>query len=250
MQYLRLTLSSFQHTSIIAPPASHYSTPNSHTQPNSPITCFATFLSNVLPFNMASTSNSKTLGKRVCRKRKPPLTPRPPLQFVVASHPDEFKARETMRNVRSHVMYKHNEQRGFSPSDRTISQEGSRALSTTRTPSPMTTNSDGILDTPFVVPMPTRNHGTSWDEDLYDLETQLSTANPFRALTTRLICITTAAPARSAPPTSGKASEYPFPGDSLLVYESLRTLKQEYVSSTDFFCHGMWRPAMMVHLSN
>ncbi|KAF2815827.1 uncharacterized protein BDZ99DRAFT_541746 [Mytilinidion resinicola] len=56
---------------------------------------------------MASGSDPDQRRKRSGRKRLPPVAPGPPLQFVTATHPDDFKADSTMRNIRSHVMYKH-----------------------------------------------------------------------------------------------------------------------------------------------
>ena len=195
---------------------------------------------------MASSSESRSAKKRVGRKRLPPLAPGPSIQFVVASHPDEFKAGETMRNVRSHVMYKHREHRGASPSDRRRSREGSRTPAvTTRTSSPMTTNSDGILeDNNFLAPSSARQSGTVWNEQFYNYTSQPPT-DPMRALAARIISATTAAPARSAPPMFEQASEFPFAAHTIAGHDSLENLKQEYINNTDFFCHGM--PRVMPH---
>lgn len=188
---------------------------------------------------MASSSEPKPSKKRVGRKRLPPLAPGPAIQFVVASHPDEFRAGSTMRNVRSHVMYKHREQRGSSPSDRGKSREGSRTRTiATRTPSPMTTNSDGILeDNNFLAPSSARQSSTVWNEAFYNYTSE-PTTNPMRTLAARIISATTSAPARSAPPMFEEASEFPLSGHNVLGHESLESLKQEYISSTGFFCHG------------
>jgi hypothetical protein len=52
--------------------------------------------------------NSKA-KRRVGRRRLPPLALGPALQFVVANHPDDFKAGKLMSHVRSHIMYKNRE---------------------------------------------------------------------------------------------------------------------------------------------
>ncbi|OCK81942.1 hypothetical protein K432DRAFT_403328 [Lepidopterella palustris CBS 459.81] len=56
---------------------------------------------------MVSSNEGNSRKKRPGRKRQPPVAKGPPLQFVNATHPDDFKADSTMRNIRSHVMYKH-----------------------------------------------------------------------------------------------------------------------------------------------
>ncbi|KAF1848922.1 uncharacterized protein K460DRAFT_404184 [Cucurbitaria berberidis CBS 394.84] len=187
---------------------------------------------------MASPSDPKPSKKRIGRKRLPPLAQGPAIQFVVATHPDEFRAGETMRNVRSHVMYKHREQRGSSPSDRTKSREGSSAPTTMQTPSLMTTSSDGVLeDNNFLAPTPIRHHSTIWDRDFYRYSIQSPSADPTRSLAARIISAITAEPARSAPPVFEEACEYPFPANTMLRHESLEKLRQEYINSTEFFCH-------------
>lgn len=188
---------------------------------------------------MASSNDPRPSKRRIGRKRLPPLAPGPAIQFVVANHPDEFKAGETMRNVRSHVMYKHREQRGPSPSEDAKSREGSSVPPSRRTSSPMTTNSDGILeDNNFLAPTPIRHHSTIWDGEFYRYNTQSPSMDPMRALAARIISATTAEPARSAPPVFEEASEYPFPTNVVLEYESLENLKQDYINTTQFFCHG------------
>jgi hypothetical protein len=190
-------------------------------------------------FIMAS-SATKPSKKRIGRKRLPPLAPGPAIQFVVASHPDEFRADNTMRHVRSHVMYKHREQRGSSPGDRGKRREGSKTPVTIRTPSPMTATSDGVLEDNYFL-SPTRG-GLShpvWERDFYNY-TSGAPEDPLRTLAARIISATTAAPARSAPPLSEEASEFPFASHVALGQEPLESLKREYISSTEFFCHGMW----------
>jgi hypothetical protein len=191
--------------------------------------------------NMASSSDPTPSKKRIGRKRKPPLAPGPSIQFVVASHPDEFKDCDTMRNVRSHVMYKHREQRGSSPSDKRKSREGSSTPAITpRTPSPMTTTSDGVLeDNNFLAPSSARRSGTVWNDEFYNYTSGPYATDPMRTLAARIISATTAAPARSAPPMFEGALQFPFPEHNVLTQDSLSSLKQDYINSTEFFCHGM-----------
>jgi hypothetical protein len=190
----------------------------------------------------SSSTDPKPSKRRIGRKRLPPLAPGPAIQFVVASHPDEFRAGNTMRNVRSHVMYKHRERRGSSPPDKGKHRERSTTPAiATRTPSPMTTSSDGILeDNNFLSPPPARPSGTAWNEDFYNYTSVPAATDPMRTLAARIISATTAAPARSAPPMFQEASEFPFSGHNVLEHEPLESLKQEYIQSTDFFCHGMF----------
>jgi hypothetical protein len=82
-----------------------------------------------LPFDMTSSSDPKPSKRRVGRRRLPPLAPGPSLQFVVANHPDDFRAGRTMRHVRSHVMYKHREHRASSDPDTVRSRKGTRRSS-------------------------------------------------------------------------------------------------------------------------
>ena len=118
---------------------------------------------------MSASSNPNQQKKRVGRKRLPPLPPGPGLQFVVAGHPDEFKKDETMRNIRSHVMYKHRgEQRGGSKSPKGKgSGRSSRQLSQGRTPSPIATSSAGSYeDNQFIT---SERQQAVWDSELYRL---------------------------------------------------------------------------------
>lgn len=188
---------------------------------------------------MASSSNPKPSKRRIGRKRLPALAQGPSIQFVVANHPDEFKAGDTMRNVRSHVMYKHRDQSESSPSGRTKSREGSSAPTATRSPSPMTTTSDSVLeDNDFLAPTSTRHHSTIWDAEFDRYNAVSPLKHPVRTLAARIISATTAEPARSAPPVFEEASEYPFPTNLVPRFESLESLRHDYINSTDFFCHG------------
>lgn len=189
---------------------------------------------------MASPGESSSSKKRIGRKRLPPLAPGPPIQFVVASHPDDFKADSTMRNVRSHVMYNHREQRGSSPLDKGKGKESGGASGVnTRTPSPMTTASDGILeDNTFLSPTQLRRSGTVSNQDFYNYTSGPQPRQPMRTLAARIISTITATPARSAPPEVHESIEFPFPEQAFSSQDSLENLTQAYINSTQFFCHG------------
>ncbi|KAF2737435.1 hypothetical protein EJ04DRAFT_533033 [Polyplosphaeria fusca] len=189
---------------------------------------------------MSSPNEPKSNKKRAGRKRLPPLPPGPALQFVVASHPDEFRQDNTMRNIRSHVMYKHRgDQRGTSPRERSKSGERSTGPTPlTRTPSPMTTTSDGIVeDNNFLAPP--RRRSTVWDGQFIQMMSQSAQGGPTRDLAARIISATTAEPARSAPPTFDQGTEYPFPTGSATGDESLQDLKNLYIESEDPY-HRPW----------
>jgi hypothetical protein len=127
--------------------------------------------------------------------------------------------------------------------DKRKSREGSGTpVMTTRTPSPRTTNSDSLLeDNNFLAPPSARRSGAAWNGDFYNYTSNTHTTDPMRTLAARIVSATTAAPARSAPPVFEGASEFPFLEDSVFTQESLESLKQEYINSTEFFCHGMVR---------
>lgn len=189
---------------------------------------------------MTSPNEPKPAKKRAGRKRLPPLAPGPELQFVVATHPDDFKADDTMRNVRSHVMYKHRgEQR--SPGERPKGDErSSSAVPVTRTPSPMVGSSEGFLGDPnFLVPTSSRRRSTIWDGDFYNIMSQSPQGHPLRDLAARIIQATTAEPARS-PATLGQSAGYPFPSSSSLGQESLEDLKNLYISNIELSEDRAW----------
>ncbi|KAF2260045.1 hypothetical protein CC78DRAFT_571455 [Lojkania enalia] len=188
---------------------------------------------------MTSPTEPKSTKKRAGRKRLPPLAPGPALQFVVASHPDDFKADDTMRNIRSHVMYKHRgEQRGISPLRGSRSTERRRATFT-RTPSPMTTASDGYLeDSNYLAPP--RRRSTIWDGQFIQFMSQSSQLGPARDLAARIISATTAEPPRSAPPTFDQGSEFPFLGSNILGQQSLEDLKNLHFQSGEFCQDRAW----------
>jgi hypothetical protein len=192
-----------------------------------------------LPFDMASPSDPKPPKKRVGRRRLPPLAPGPALQFVVANHPDDFRAGRTMRNVRSHVMYKHREHRASSDPDTVRSREGSSApTSMAHTPSPPTSDADaGFYPENLLVPSSSRYPGAVWDHRTYGLRTPSPSTSPLRILAARILSATTAAPARSAPTVTRDASEY-FPASSAPLLQSFEDLKRDWIRNTTFFCHG------------
>ncbi|KAF2683085.1 hypothetical protein K458DRAFT_50432 [Lentithecium fluviatile CBS 122367] len=186
---------------------------------------------------MASPNETKTTKRRVGRKRLPPLPQGAPIQFVVASHPDDFRADKTMRHVRSHVMYKHRgEQRGASPRARSKSGERSDlAAATTRTPSPLTTSPEGVYQSSEFLAPPGPS-STIWEGDFYQYISQSPSIDPVRNLAARIIAATATEPSRSAPP-SFDASEYPFPPTADgSRQDSLEDLKIQYVGNTDLFC--------------
>jgi hypothetical protein len=200
---------------------------------------------------MSSSGEPRPSKKRTGRKRLPAMPPGPSIQFVVVNHPDEFRAGDTMRNVRSHVMYKHREHRGSSPSERRKSREGSGTPGrATRTPSPGTTSPDGMLkDSNFLAPSSAAHPGAAWNEQFYNY-TSHPTVDPMRTLAARIISAMIVASPSSAPPAFDAASEYPFVGHTVLDHDSMESLKQEYINNTDFFCHGMLQPGcfMQPHL--
>jgi hypothetical protein len=191
---------------------------------------------------MSSPSETRPSKRRIGRKRLAPLPPGPDIQFVVASHPDDFKDGATMRNVRSHVMYKHKEHRGSSPSEKRKSGEGSKtSAAPTRTPSRTTSTSDGVLvDNVSSTTSPATRPSTVWDEEFYHYTSGHAT-DPVRTLAARIISAASEAPARTASVMFEQASECPSTDHSALTQEPLASLKQEHINSTTFFCHGRSR---------
>jgi hypothetical protein len=192
---------------------------------------------------MASPSETRSSRRRIGRKRLAPLPPGPDIQFVVASHPDDFKDGATMRNVRSHVMHKHKEHRGSPPSEKRRSGEGSKvSAAPTQTPNLTTSTSDGVLeDNVFLTTSPARRPSTVWNDEFYHYTSGPHATDPMRTLAARIISAATAAPARSAPAMFEQASEFPFTDHSASTQEPLASLKQEHINSTTFFCHGRSR---------
>lgn len=179
---------------------------------------------------MASSNESKPAKKRQGRKRLPPLAPGPSLQFVVANHPDDFKADDTMRNVRSHVMYKHRgEHRGESPG-KVPRAEGSNTLPQIGTSSPTTTHFGDYLEDLNLLAT-TEPHSEMWDNEFNTIMSQSSQAHPLRDLVARIISATTSEPPQSASAMFGQAYEYALPGTSSMSQESIGDLRNLYLNS-------------------
>jgi hypothetical protein len=189
---------------------------------------------------MASSTDPKPSKKRVGRHRQPPLAPGPPLQFVVASHPDEFKTGKTMRRVRSHVMYTHRE--GLSPTETARSREGSNTPHiTTRTPSPATTvpSSTSQINAQSAPPS-ARRHDTVWEQDVYEYQTLSPPTHPVRLLAARIYAAISEGATRNEPPVFEGASEFSFPRGNPSRHESLEDLKREWIRTTTFYCYGTY----------
>jgi hypothetical protein len=190
---------------------------------------------------MASSSDPKPSKKRTGRKRQPPLAPGPPIQFVVATHPNEFKDQTTMRHVRSHVMYNHQEQRDSSPMENRRSREGSSTPAITpRIPDPSTSRSGHIMeDNTYLSPDSTGSSSATWSGNVYDYALGSHSVDPMRTLAARIVSATTTALNRNAPPFFEGATHFAFAEHNTMPQEVLGNLKQEYINSTLFFCHGM-----------
>ena len=155
---------------------------------------------------------------------------------MVANHPDDFRADETMRHVRSHVMYKHRGDQGSSPRDRSKSGERhDMSTITSRTPSPLTPRSKMVVGSnDFLAPPPSRS--TSWECKWYQYMAQSPSIDPVRNLAARIMATMSTEPGPSAPP-SFDASEYPFPGyGDVPGHDNLEELKTHYVGNADLFC--------------
>ncbi|RAR11203.1 hypothetical protein DDE82_000676 [Stemphylium lycopersici] len=201
---------------------------------------------------MAST-DPKPTKRRVGRRRNPPLPPPPAFQFVVANHPNDFKATQTLREVRSHVMYRHRENQGSSPTELDRSHEDSSAPGTlARTPSPVSIDSVDVLQT-NALPESTTERGyiTALCQDNFGSRTLSPSTDPVRDLAAQILSAVNPKPPHSAPPACEGASEYPFPGYNLLTSELSEDTKREWIRTTSFFCHDrIWmRSVCDSHLS-
>ncbi|XP_014562140.1 hypothetical protein COCVIDRAFT_84689 [Bipolaris victoriae FI3] len=187
---------------------------------------------------MAS-KDPKPSKRRTGRHRLPPLAQGPALQFIVATHPDNFRATTVLRNVRSHVMYKHQETRASSPATLARSREGSNGPSAlTRTPSPATTDSFGTLPTTApVAPAYTRGYESALSLHSFDAYPPSSPTDSLRSLAARILSMATPTSTHSAPPACEEASEYPFPRSNTFQNKSLDDLKREWIRNTVLFCH-------------
>jgi hypothetical protein len=176
---------------------------------------------------MSSSIETKSTKKRAGRKRLPPLPPGPNLQFVVANHPEDFRADATMRHVRSHVMYKH---RGASPKDRPKSGECSRKPTPeTRTPSP--TTYEGITDNDNYLVSPRYNSAIR-NADLNPHNRDCFTSiESWRSLSAKIITTIASMPAQGTPTILNQNSEYPFQcGGAAVEHVSLDELRVQWIN--------------------
>lgn len=194
------------------------------------------------PLTMASPNESTSSRRRPGRRRLPPLEPGPALQFVVANHPDQFRAGKTMRHVRSHVMYKHRTERKTLSHDRphtTLQRSASAYASSTE--SPALTGSDASASE-FDHPAPTlpRPRSGTWSGPPPPEHT-LHNVAPYalRNLVHQILSSIQGVYARSAPPIFEDAWAFPFPGLYGSHSDPLDSLRSEYIDQSTFFCQGM-----------
>ena len=196
-----------------------------------------------LYLTMASPNESSSSRRRPGRRRLPPLEPGPALQFVVANHPDQFRADKTMRHVRSHVMYKHRTDRKTPSHDRphTNLQRSASAYASS-VASPALTGSDvsaGEVD--CLAPTLLRPRSGTWCGPAPPEYTSHNVAlSSLRNLIYQILSSTQGSHARSAPPVFEDASAFPFPGPFGSSNDPLDSLRSEYIKQSTFFCHGMY----------
>ncbi|KAF2848445.1 hypothetical protein T440DRAFT_454680 [Plenodomus tracheiphilus IPT5] len=176
---------------------------------------------------MTPRSEPSGTKKRASRKRRPPLAPGPSLQFVVASHPDGFKDEQTMRNVRSHVMYKHLEQ--VEPSSSGSGNVGERSnISShqTRSSSPL-------------IPSTLQHRG----EILNDVQCPWSlippSAVPLRSFAYRIVSLMEATSGHSQTPVNALAQPYTPATTHVPAFAFSESQKRNYIDITPFFCHDL-----------
>jgi hypothetical protein len=186
---------------------------------------------------MASSSDPKPSRRRTGRKRQPPLAQGPPIRFVVATHPSGFRDQTTMRIIRSHVMYNHQEQRSSSSMENRSSREGSSTPAIdTRIPDPSTSRAGHITeDNTRLYPNSSGSSGATWSGSFHDYTLGSQVVDPIRTLAARIVSATTTALNPSAP------IQFAFAEHDAIPQEVLENLKNEYICSTPFFCHGMVR---------
>lgn len=193
---------------------------------------------------MASPNETSSSRRRLGRRRLPPLEPGPALQFVVANHPDQFRAGKTMRHVRSHVMYKHRTERKTSTTDRpNTSLQRSASACTSSIASLAMIGSDvsaSASDVDYLAPPQSRPRSGTWSGPLPS-EFASYALVPFalRSLIHQILSSTQGTYARSAPPVFEDASAFPFPGLYGSHSDPLGSLKQQYIDNSTFFCQGM-----------
>lgn len=192
---------------------------------------------------MASPNESSSLRRRLGRRRLPPLEPGPALQFVVANHPDEFRAGKTMRNVRSHVMYKHRTERKTSPNDRpNTNLQRSASACAAVTASPVLTSSDtSASDIDHLKPTRTRPRSGTWSgPPPSEYASKIPAPSVLQSLIHQILSSTHRTNPRSAPPAFEEASSFPFP-DPFVNYgksDSFSILRSQYIDNATFFCQG------------
>lgn len=191
---------------------------------------------------MASPNESSSSRRRPGRRRLPPLEPGPALQFVVANHPDQFRAGKTMRNVRSHVMYKHRiERKAFSHDCPTTTLQRSASGYASSTASRALTSSDASTsELDCLPPTQVRLRSGTWSGPT------LSTYMPYtpepsalRSLIHQILSVTQGSHAQSAPPVFEDASAFPFPGLYGSRSDPLSSLRSQYIENSTFTCQGM-----------
>ena len=190
---------------------------------------------------MASPNEPSSSKRRLGRRRLPPLEPGPALQFVVANHPDQFRAGKTMRHVRSHVMYKHRTERKTSATDRIgTSLRRSASEYASSTPSPAMTSSDASAsDIDYLIPPQSRPRSSTWTGAALEFGPYAPSPSTLRTLIHHILTSTQGVHARSAPPVFEDSSEFPFPGPYGAHSDLLDVLKQQYLDNASFFSQGM-----------
>ncbi|KAJ8105643.1 hypothetical protein OPT61_g10053 [Boeremia exigua] len=190
---------------------------------------------------MASPNEPPLSKRRLGRRRLPPLEPGPALQFVIASHPDQFRAGKTMRHVRSHVMYKHRTERKTTTNERTttepqsVSACASACASSTSSPASIsqgTSISEGDYLTP---PQQSRPRSSTWTVNYPQDMSQNPYPSTLRALIYRILSSTQVEYARSAPPIFEDAPAFPFPGFYDTHGDPLYGLREQYIEICGFF---------------
>lgn len=189
---------------------------------------------------MASTSEPLSTKRRLRKRRLPPLEPGPALQFVVANHPDQFRADKTMRHVRSHVMYKHRtEQKPTSSNKVQLSEHRFLSAYASNMPSSMMScpeETPGNFAT--LLPAQSRPRSSTWTGSYPECIAYVPPPSTLRSLIYEIVSATTVPSARSAPPIFENALAFPFPGLYSVYQDPFHDLKQQYIDRTCFFCNG------------
>lgn len=190
---------------------------------------------------MASPNELSSSKRRLGRRRLPPLEPGPALQFVVANHPDQFRAGKTMRHVRSHVMYKHRVERKTTSNDKanTSLHRSASAYASSTPSSVMTTPEASNSDFECLVPPQSRPRSSTWTGVPNEPISYAPSTSTLQTLIQRILVSTRDVYVRSASPVFDNISAFPL----LDVYDThgdpFGDVRQQYIDSTDFFCQGM-----------